>query len=149
MDGGSNTAVGAAALRNNVSGGNNQAFGRGALRNATGSDNIGIGREAGANMLTANNVISIGSPGDATAFDTSDRCLYRQHSRGYSREHRWYTNVIVDSDGQLGTSNSSRRFKKDIKPMDQTSEVILALKPVKFHYKEQTPKKPKARPNLV
>jgi uncharacterized coiled-coil protein SlyX len=35
-------------------------------------------------------------------------------------------NVIVDSDGQLGTSNSSRRFKKDIKPMDQTSEVILA-----------------------
>ena len=50
-------------------------------------------------------------------------------------------NVIVDSDGQLGTSNSSRRFKKDIKPMDQTSEVILALKPVTFHYKNADTKK--------
>ena len=37
--------------------------------------------------------------------------------------------------GQLGTVSSSRRFKKDIQPMDETSEAILALKPVTFHYK--------------
>src|SRR5438874_10376922 len=30
---------------------------------------------------------------------------------------------------------SSRRFKKEIKPMDQTSEAILGLKPVTFQYK--------------
>src|SRR5207244_2799289 len=30
---------------------------------------------------------------------------------------------------------SSGRFKKEIKPMDQTSEAILGLKPVTFHYK--------------
>jgi hypothetical protein len=29
----------------------------------------------------------------------------------------------------------SRRFKKEIIPMDRTSESILALKPVAFHYK--------------
>jgi septal ring factor EnvC (AmiA/AmiB activator) len=43
--------------------------------------------------------------------------------------------VLIDSAGQLGTVSSSRRFKKEIKPMEQTSEVILALKPVTFHYK--------------
>jgi hypothetical protein len=43
--------------------------------------------------------------------------------------------VLIDSAGQLGTTSSSRRFKKEIEPMDQTSEVILDLKPVTFHYK--------------
>jgi hypothetical protein len=43
--------------------------------------------------------------------------------------------VLIDSAGQLGTMSSSRRFKEEIKPMDQTSEAILALKPVTFNYK--------------
>jgi lipopolysaccharide export system protein LptC len=37
--------------------------------------------------------------------------------------------------GQLGTVSSSRRFKSEIKPMDNSSEAILGLKPVIFHYK--------------
>jgi uncharacterized coiled-coil protein SlyX len=147
VDGNSNTAVGAAALQNNISGSSNQAFGRGALRFATGSNNIAIGREAGANMLTANNVISIGSPGDGTAFDTSDRCFIG-NIRGVSVGNADGIAVIVDSDGQLGTSNSSRRFKKDIKPMDQTSEAILALKPVTFHYKNQDTQKAENTPQF-
>jgi hypothetical protein len=136
VDGASNTAVGAAALRDNISGDNNQAFGRGALRFATGNNNIAIGREAGANMTTANNVISIGSPGDGTAFATSDR-TFIGNIRGVTVGNGDGIAVLIDSDGQLGTSNSSRRFKKDIKPMDQTSEAVLALKPVMFHYKDQ------------
>ena len=45
--------------------------------------------------------------------------------------------VYINSNGQLGTQPpaSSRRFKKEIKSMDQTSEAILALKPVTFQYK--------------
>src|SRR5206468_12189853 len=43
--------------------------------------------------------------------------------------------VLVDSDGQLGTISSSRRYKKEIKAMEQASEGILSLKPVTFHYK--------------
>jgi Chaperone of endosialidase len=42
--------------------------------------------------------------------------------------------VRIGNDGKLGTVVSSRRFKHDIKPMDKASEVILALKPVTFHY---------------
>ena len=50
--------------------------------------------------------------------------------------------VLIDGNGQLGTISSSRRFKKEIKAMDQTSEAILALKPVTFHYKSDTKSTP-------
>lgn len=43
--------------------------------------------------------------------------------------------MLIDSDGQLGTLSSSRRFKKDIRPIDGASEAILPLNPVTFHYK--------------
>jgi predicted ribosome quality control (RQC) complex YloA/Tae2 family protein len=45
---------------------------------------------------------------------------------------------MIDSAGQLGTVSSSQRFKKEIKPMDQTSESILRLRPVTFRYKSDT-----------
>jgi hypothetical protein len=45
--------------------------------------------------------------------------------------------VIINSNGQLGTVLSSARFKEAIKPMDKTSEAILALKPVTFRYKQE------------
>ncbi|PYJ17087.1 MAG: hypothetical protein DME96_07270, partial [Verrucomicrobia bacterium] len=45
--------------------------------------------------------------------------------------------VIVDASGHLGTTTSSARFKDAIKPMDKASEVILALKPVTFHYNQE------------
>jgi len=45
--------------------------------------------------------------------------------------------VKVNADGQLGVPPSSKRFKTDIKPMDKSSEAILALKPVTFRYKKE------------
>src|SRR5439155_25025750 len=42
------------------------------------------------------------------------------------------------SSGKLGTLTSSARFKRDIKPMDSASEVILSLRPVTFHYRSDT-----------
>jgi predicted RNase H-like nuclease (RuvC/YqgF family) len=45
--------------------------------------------------------------------------------------------VASGSSGKLGTVVSSARFKEAIKPMDKTSEAILALKPVTFRYKEE------------
>ena len=47
--------------------------------------------------------------------------------------------VSINANGQLGTAPvppSSRRFKKEIKPIDKTSEAILAFKPVTFRYKK-------------
>ena len=39
--------------------------------------------------------------------------------------------------GKLGALVSSRRFKDEIKPMEQASEVIYQLKPVSFRYKPE------------
>ena len=44
-------------------------------------------------------------------------------------------NVVISPDGHLGTVSSSVRFKEAIRPIDKTSEAILALNPVTFHYK--------------
>ena len=45
--------------------------------------------------------------------------------------------VIVDTNGNLGTVVSSKRFKEEIKPMDKASEAILSLEPVTFRYKHE------------
>ena len=142
-----NTANGQSALFNNVAGDTNTAIGFLALPSTTGSNNIGLGAAAGFNMTTADNVISIGSPGDGTAFTTGNRCFIG-NIRGVSVGNADGINVIIDSDGQLGTSNSSRRFKKDIRSMDQASEAILGLKPVTFHYKNQDTKKAENTPQF-
>ena len=44
--------------------------------------------------------------------------------------------------GSMYMDNSSVRFKHDIKPMDKTSDAILALKPVTFHYKSDSTNTP-------
>jgi hypothetical protein len=141
--GSSNTAIGQSALFDNTTGDSNVAIGFLALSSSTGSNNIGLGAGAGFNVTSADNVICIGALGD----NVSNRC-YIGHIRGATVGNGDGINVIVDSNGQLGTSNSSRRFKKDIKPMDQTSEAILALKPVTFHYKNLDTKKAENTPQF-
>jgi hypothetical protein len=45
--------------------------------------------------------------------------------------------VMINSAGKLGTITSSRRYKEDITPMNNTSEALFALKPVTFRYKKE------------
>ena len=44
--------------------------------------------------------------------------------------------VVIDSAGQLGTVNSSQRFKEDIQDMGDLSRSLLHLRPVTFRYKK-------------
>jgi hypothetical protein len=44
--------------------------------------------------------------------------------------------VLIDSNGQLGTVSSSRRYKDDIQPMGDVSAALLKLRPVTFRYKK-------------
>ena len=53
------------------------------------------------------------------------------------------TAVFINSAGQLSTTLSARRFKKDIDPMDKTSEAIYSLKPVTFHYRSDKTNMPR------
>jgi hypothetical protein len=45
-------------------------------------------------------------------------------------------NVVIDSNGQLGTISSSRRYKKDINEMGDASDQLMQLNPVTFRYKD-------------
>jgi len=128
--GGGNTANGVQALNRNTTGLNNTAIGVGALLFNTGSDNTALGFGAGLGVSTANGVIAIGTHGR----NVGASCFIG-NIRGITTANADAIPVLIDSWGQLGTASSSRRFKKEIKPMDQTSEAILSLKPVMFHYK--------------
>jgi hypothetical protein len=136
-----NNAFGDDALTSNVSGINNTAMGDSALVSSTGSNNTALGADAGSSLTTGDNNIDIGNTGVAGESATT-RIGSEFQTRTFISAIRGVTtgiadavNVVIDSNGQLGTMSSSRRYKKEIKPMDQTSEAILALKPVMFHYK--------------
>jgi len=124
-----NTAIGANALLFNTIGQANVAVGNSALQNATGFGNIALGTSAGVNVDAAHGVICIGSPG----LDVNNSCFIG-NIRGVTVGVNGLP-VVIDSDGRLGTIASSKRFKKEIQPMDKASEAILGLKPVTFHYK--------------
>src|SRR6266542_2126078 len=127
--GANNTANGYQALNRNTTGEVNTANGAFALASdTTGSGNIALGYKAGTFVSTADNVTCIGADGQ----NVSDSCYI---GRIFGQTSSGGTAVFINSDGKLGTTTSSRRFKKEIKPMDQTSEGILGLKPVTFHYK--------------
>jgi uncharacterized coiled-coil protein SlyX len=126
-----NTAIGFQALGANTSGAKNTAIGLGALGgNTGGSRNVALGYIAGVNVGVANNVICIGAPGG----DVDNSCFIA-NIRGTTTQFSDAIPVLIDSQGQLGTTSSSQRFKKEIQPMDKASESILALKPVSFRYK--------------
>ena len=126
-----NTANGQQALYKNTTGEANTANGVQALfNNTTGGANIALGVAAGQNVTTANNVICIGAEGN----NVDNACYIGQI---FGATSAGGIAVFVNSNGRLGTATSSRRFKEEIKPMDKTSEVLLALKPVTFRYKKE------------
>jgi hypothetical protein len=141
--GNNNTANGFEALFNNTTGNANTAYGFRALRNTTGSRNIGLGGGAGSNLTTGDNNIVIGNSGFAADSNRirigtigTQTDTFIAGIRGAAVQNG--LPVVVGGQGKLGTLPSSVRFKEAIKPMDNASEAILALKPVTFRYKNQT-----------
>jgi hypothetical protein len=133
-----NTAFGAGALPSNTTGANNLALGAGALmENTSGSNNVAI---SGGNFLTTgNNNVDIAAQGVAGESNTI-RIGQGQTKSFLAGVFGVATGgaaspVLVDGNGQLGTTSSSRRFKRDIRPLDSMSEKLMALRPVSFRYK--------------
>ena len=139
VSGSFNTAAGAQALNDNVTGFFNTACGYQALQGNTGGNfNIALGVSAGANLVAGGSNIYIGSPGVARE-DKTIRIGTGQTQTfvaGISGVAVTGPAVHVNGSGQLGIVPSSERFKVAIKPMDKSSEAILNLKPVSFHYKQ-------------
>jgi hypothetical protein len=154
-----NTAVGDSALFDNTEGSYNTALGTGtltlntgdgntacgnvALFNNIGSNNTALGNVAGTNLTTGDNNIDIGyNVGGVAAESNTIRIGNSDITATFITGISGATAsggaaVFVNSNGKLGTSTSSARFKEDIRPMGKTSEAILALKPVSFRYKKE------------
>jgi hypothetical protein len=141
-DGTFNTAIGASALTLSTGDGNT-ACGNVALFNNTGSNNTALGNGAGTSLTTGNNNIDIGYivggvAGESNTIRIGNSDITATFITGISgATASGGAQVFVNSNGKLGTSTSSARFKEDIKPMGKASEAILALKPVSFHYKKE------------
>src|SRR6266496_4474667 len=138
--GGFNTAIGVNALASNTTAISNTANGAAALQFNTGGNNIALGSNAGANLATGHDNIDIGNvgiAGDSSTIRIGDtvNANITTFIAGISTAPVTGTPVVVAGNGQLGVAPSSARFKDEIKPMDQASEAVLALKPVTFHYK--------------
>jgi hypothetical protein len=153
-----NTASGVAALFTNTTGNVNTAIGVSAgafLR--TGNSNIMVGVSAGRQFQSnESNNIDIGNEGvagDGTATNsgvirigediTQGGCPVGCQAATYIAAINGVTTggaavpVLVDSNGQLGTVLSSRRYKEDIHDMGSASDGLLRLRPVTFRYKKR------------
>jgi hypothetical protein len=138
-----NTASGQAALVNSTSGYGNTAVGYVALlRNTTGSNNIGIGYYGGQYLTTGSNNIQIGNYGTASDNGTIRVGIAGTQTSAFIAGIYGQSTglagvpVVVDSNGNLGTVSSSRRYKEDIQDMGDTSSGLMRLRPVTFRYKK-------------
>jgi hypothetical protein len=101
-----------------------------------------IGDFAGAGIVHSSNIIAIGAAAAGPFGDFGPTCFIGSIDGQPTGDAGSTVAVLIDSNNNLGTIVSSRRYKHDIKPMDKASEVILALKPVTFNYnhdKKNTP----------
>jgi hypothetical protein len=149
VEGNNNTAAGFEALYYNK-GNSNTGQGYHALYNDwVGDNNVAIGQLAGSQLQSGSNNIYIGDGGYAAA---TARAATESGSIRIGNP-RFQANaylagvfgvtaangvpVMIASDGHLGVATSSARFKDDIQPMKDASDVLLSLQPVTFRYKKE------------
>jgi hypothetical protein len=153
-----NTAVGQAALFSNTTGSSNTVLGKNALSsNTTGCLNVAIGGYAlSSNQVGCQNTaVGYNAGGNATgtlnvyinhAGVAAESGRIRIGTAGY-QTHAFIAGirgvttgvadavaVVIDSNGQLGTISSSRRYKEDIHDVAAASRPLLQLRPVTFRY---------------
>lgn len=139
-----NTGIGFSALYANTTGAENTAVGELALyHNTTGGGNVSIGLEAGYNNPAgANENIDIGNTGSSSDSEPTIRIgtpgiqtsFYAAGVDGVTVSSG--VEVYINSSGQLGTVNSSIRFKENVHDMGDASSAIFRLRPVTYRYKQ-------------
>jgi hypothetical protein len=158
--GGYNAAFGGDSLYANTTGNENSSFGWGSLNenttgyqntavglyslqsNTTGDRNIAIGYAAGGYLANnASNNIDIGSGGASSdngviRIGGDQSAFFAGGVRGVQTGLSNAVEVMIDGNGQLGTINSSLRFKEDVHDMAAASDGLMQLRPVTYRYKQ-------------
>ena len=164
VSGSQNTATGYNALRANSSGNGNTAIGSGALlASATGSNNVSLGAGALSSTLSGDSNIAVGYGAGSSVGNTSNSIeignVGQPNDSGMIRIGTPGTHqgafiagitgatvggvgqaVMVDENGQLGTLQSSARYKEDIQDIGSAGDALMNLRPVRFRYKRTNAK---------
>lgn len=113
-----------------------------ALSQNDGSYNIATGTNAGSALSQGSNYnIDIGSPGTAGDANTIRIGDPTNHTKAFIAGIFGATvtgsPVMVDpTTGQLGVASSSARYKQGIQDVADSSDALMQLRPVSFHYKQ-------------
>jgi hypothetical protein len=134
-DGEANTAVGFRALALST-GAANTAIGDSALVNTTGQYNVAAGLLAGYNQTNGDGNVYIGAFMEGVAGESEHTYIRNINSTSVSGGGTDTVTVNL-STGLLGHMSSSRRYKEDIKPMNDTSQMLYRLTPVTYRYKKE------------
>lgn len=154
-----NAAFGTYALHLNTTGFENSAFGEGALivssasnntalgttalaAATTGSGNVAVGRRAGFNQTSGSNNIYLANLGVAGENGQVKIGTVGTHTQAtiagiHGNTSAGGIGVVVNASGTLGTTTSSGRFKQDVQDMAASSDLLMQLRPVTFHYKKE------------
>src|ERR1043166_8566771 len=132
-----NNAHGYAALYYNTTSSGNDAYGDNALAQSTGTNNTAIGDFAGITLGRGDGNVYVG----AGVFGVNGESNTTRIRNIGTTAIVGGTTVVIDGtgsvgDGRLGVASSSRRFKRDIQPMGESSETLFELKPVTFRPKD-------------
>lgn len=117
-----NVAIGVQALYLNTNGLNNTALGSNAFSSGTSYMNsTALGYYAN---ITANNQVSLGNSSVTSLY------CYGAKATGLTSTGA----LCVTSSGQIGIASSSKRYKKDIVPLEINTSLLYKLRPVSFTY---------------
>ena len=138
-----NTANGAGALDNNLYGTANTALGAYALHYNGGSHNLALGIAAGFYATGSNNIYlaNFGVAGESNTMRLGEMMLDGSQTKrtfigGVVGVPVTGSQVLINSNGQLGVLASSARYKRDIQDMGERTQGLLKLRPVTFRYKQ-------------
>ena len=147
-DGDANTALGDDAMQGSSTVHNdNTAVGEAAIQQADGSNNTALGEGAGSGLgsgTPSSNNILIGADVTGTSNDLDTTRIGSAQTRAFIAGIHGVTTggaaipALIDANGQLGTTSSSRRVKRDIQPLGATDR-LMSLRPVSFRYREGPP----------
>jgi len=145
ISGNANVGIGFSTMSTLTAGDSNTAVGFGTLTAVgTGQVNLALGAGAGAHLVGANSnnvdVANTGVAGDngAVRIGTAgtQSSFFAAGIRGVTTGAADAVSVVIDSNGQLGTINSSRRYKEDIQDMGDASAGLMQLRPVTYRYRQ-------------
>jgi trimeric autotransporter adhesin len=136
-----NTFVGGETGSANTTGNYNTYLGfRAGVNDTNGIGNTFLGDFAGTNNNTGSSDIYIGNPG-LDSENTTIRIGSNQQAAYiagiYGVTSASGVPVFVNSNGQLGTQTSSRRYKEEIREMGDATASLMKLRPVTFYYKRE------------